>query len=237
MKRFYVERELNIGDELVLEDDLYNQIINVLRMNKGDEFVLFNGTEYDFVCVISDILKKKLVINVKNSEINTANPKINITLFQALVKGEKFELITQKITEIGISNLVPFTSTFCDVKENTTKINRLPKITIEACKQCGRSVPVNINEVVKFDKMCEMLKSYDLVVFAYEKAENPLKIEPIKEKNIAIIVGSEGGFSQEETKKLCALNNVQMISLCSTILKAETAAITLSSTIKFLSQK
>ena len=237
MKRFYLEKDLTQNQEIVIEDDLYNQMINVLRMNKGDEFILFNGSEFDFVCEIIEVQKKKLIIKVLTKKENTANPKVNITLFQALVKGEKFELITQKITEIGVSNLVPFTSTFCDVKENTTKINRLPKITIESCKQCGRSIPVKINEVVKFNKMCEMLTGFDIVIFAYEKAQKPLKVEPIMAQNIAIIVGSEGGFSEEEARKLCAIKNVQMISLGSTILRAETAAITLSSTIKFLSQK
>lgn len=237
MKRFFIEQDLNLNETLLLQDDLYNQIINVLRMNKGDQFVLFNGSCFDYVCEILDVQKKKLEIKVLSKQENLANPKINLTLFQALVKGEKFELITQKITEIGVSSLVPFTSTFCDVKENTTKISRLPKITIEACKQCGRSVPVVINEVVKFNKMCEMLQNFDKVIFAYEKATEPLKIEPIKAQNVAIVVGSEGGFSEEEAKQLASLQNVQTISLGSTILRAETAAITLSSTVKFLTGK
>ncbi len=236
MKRFFIEKELLENDQLILEDELYNQIVNVLRKSKGDKIILFNGSECDFVCEIVEILKKKAVISVLKKQKNLANPQINITLFQALVKGEKFELITQKITEIGASALVPFTSTFCDVKESTTKINRLPKITQEACKQCGRSIPVKINNIVKFDEMLKMLYSFDKVIFAYEKANLPLKIEPINVQKIAIIVGSEGGFSEEETGKINALKNVQTISLGKTILRAETAAITLCSTIKFLTE-
>ena len=234
MKRFYLEKELAVNEQLILEDDLYNQIINVLRMNKGDKLILFNGSELDYVCEIFEILKKKVVINVLSAEKNKANPIKNITLFQALVKGEKLELITQKITEIGVSKLVPFVSTFCDVKENTAKINRLPKITIEACKQCGRSIPVEICEPIKFNKVLELLQGFDMVVFAYEKADKPLNIEAINAQNIAIVVGSEGGFSENEAQSIAGLKNALTISLGNTILRAETAAITLSSTIKFL---
>lgn len=237
MKRFFIEQNLQVNTCVLLEGEIYNQMVNVLRLRENEQVILFNGYTYDYICTILKINKKNAEVFVESEILNTKNPRVNITLFQALVKGEKFELITQKITEIGAKALVPVKTEFVEVKENTTKLNRLPKITQEACKQCGRSVPVEIENIMSFDKMIEELSNFDEVYFAYEKEQKPLEIKPIEAKNIAIVVGSEGGFSEQESLKLSKLKNVKTISLGRRILRAETAAITLTNTIMFLTQE
>ena len=174
-----------------------------------------------------------------------SNPVTNITLFQGLPKLDKLELISQKLTEIGITKIVPFSSTFCVAKENLNKIDRLKKIIVSACKQCGRTQLTQVENPVKFKQMVESLNNYDLVVFANEtqkafslsQALTEAKAKLGEVKKVAYIVGSEGGFSREEIETLKQIENVKSISLGSRILRTETVALVVSGIIEYELEK
>lgn len=139
--------------------------------------------------------------------------------------------------ELGLTGLIPFTSSFTVVKDNTQKTDRLLKIATQASSQCGRSKTLNISEITTLKNLPNALKEFDLVLLAYEKGGNSLKTT-LKEcktaKKIAYIVGSEGGFSEAEVDYLKnALPNLKVVSLGSRILRAETASVTLASVIMY----
>lgn len=235
-KKFYIDSDKNykIGEEIVVNGEEFNHIKNVLRHKAGDEIIVIDGNGQNIFCVIKEINKNDIVLRIEAIKNCEANPKVNVVVFQALVKGEKFEWIVQKLTELGITKLVPFYSEFCQVKPNTTRIDRLEKISIEALKQCGRAKKLEITNIFSFDDVLKELNNYDQVIFAYELAKQSLNPENLKNmKNIAIIIGSEGGFSLEEVKKLSLIKNVKLISLGKRILRAETAAIALSTLVLF----
>ena len=245
MHRFYLTIDELKNGCLLSEEFLH--ATQVLRIKENSDFIGFCGDNYDYLCNITKIEKKKLFFEVKEKTINIANPQLELTLFQGLAKGEKLELITQKLTEIGASKIVPVYFKNCDVKFDSSKPNRLNKITINACKQCGRSKPIIIENTIKIEDLIKTINSFDYVFFAYEKeTENNLNtyIEKIKNdlknninfnlkdrsKNlkIAIIIGPEGGFTPQEAELL--INNQALsISLGKRILRTETAAIYLSS--------
>ncbi len=233
MRRFFVLKEEFVSDSLIkITSKEANHISNVLRLNVGESVVVFDGSGFDYVCEIAEIAKKYVLLKVLEKQENKLESKINLTVYQALVKGEKFSLITQKLTELGASKIVPFVSNFTMVKENTAKLNKMPDISVSACKQCGRGIPVKIENVTKIENMLEDLKQYDVVLLAYEKAEKPIsKILENKHKNVAIIIGSEGGFSKEEINKLNTLKNLQVVTMGKRILRAETATIALTSVV------
>lgn len=235
-KRFYIEREndFEIGSTITLKGDEFNHIVNVLRHKEGDDITLFNGSGKDAFSVIEKIERGFLTLKVNSVADCPADSKINVTVFQALVKGEKLELIVQKATELGITKIVPFSSQFCQIKANTFRPDRLKKISLEAVKQCGRSKLPVIENAVKFNEVLSMLAGYDRVIFAYENATEKLNMQRLKGlSDVAIIVGSEGGFSKEEAEELCRLRNVDMITLGKRILRAETASICLSALVMF----
>ncbi len=229
MKKFYAEQNGNCfifeGDELAH--------FNVLRCKLGEEIVVLGQDGFDYLCKVSNISKKQAVAEIVSKEPNTKNPKIEISVFQGLVKGEKLDLIVQKLTELGISNLYTFESEFVIAKTNNNKIDRLNKISQEACKQCGRSTPINILETLKFNEMLEKLKQFDVVLFANEK--NRIRnFDEIKNKNkIAIVVGSEGGFSDKEIQSLNSIGAINF-GLGERILRAETASIAMSAIVGFM---
>jgi len=240
-RKFYIKQDKSFEFEQTIEIDgeEYNHIVNVLRYREGDEICVIDGSGTDYVCKITKIEKKKLFLKIVEMKDNNSETNSNITVFQALVKGDKFELIIQKLTELGVKSFVPFESEFCQVKKNTTRLDRLDKISIEALKQSGRSKKVEICDVIGFDEMIDKLKSFDKVIFAYENSKTNLTKEDLKSnskplKDVAIIVGSEGGFSQKENEKIISQKNVKQISLGNRILRAETACISLTSVVMFL---
>lgn len=231
MKRFYISE--NEFENNIISGDEFNHIKNVMRLKEGDEFIAFFGDEFDYVCKLTSIKKNQLEFLILDKYKNLQNPTIEIDLFQSLAKGEKMELITQKTTEIGISTIFPLFVKNCDVKPNTNKPERLRKIVINACKQCGRSKLPTVTDVITFKDSIALLKNYDLVLFANETEKNS-RVYQLLEKNssakkIAIIIGPEGGFSKEEINEYSKL--ATSVSLGNRILRTETAAIYLTSII------
>ena len=236
-RRFYVDKQLNVNDYIIFDGEDYNHIMNVLRFKINDELIVCNGDGFDYYTKLIEISKKSCKFVVLSNKINESETKSQVDVFQALVKGEKFELISQKLTELGVNALIPFLSEFVQVKENTTRLNRLEKISIEAVKQCGRNRPLKISNILSFAQMLEKLQEYDLVIFAYEKSEKELNYDEIKNyygKKVAIVVGSEGGFSSQEEEKIIQIKNTKEISLGKRILRAETANICLTSVVMCL---
>ena len=146
-------------------------------------------------------------------------------MFQALPKGDKADLIVQKAVELGVQNIVFFNSDY--VSEKKFNIDRLHKINVEACKQCGRSRLSKIYGLYTFDQMLQKLQGFDKVLVCYENE----KINDIKNElkyfngdNLAIIIGSEGGFSEREIDK-CQSNGAVSVTLGNRIMRCETASI------------
>lgn len=238
-RKFYIQNSLTKNSIVTIDGDEFLHITKVLRKKVGDKICLINDSGNDYTAEIIDIAKNNLQIKIVDESISKTETTNNVTVFQALVKADKFELITQKLTELGVKSIVPFYSSFCQVKPNTTRLDRLEKISIEALKQCGRSKKVEIENVITFDQMRQSLSKFDIVLFAYENSCIDLKKELIqsnenKSQNIAIIIGSEGGFSEEENNQLLALKNVKQVSLGNRILRAETASVALTSVVMFL---
>lgn len=229
MKKFFAKR---VGDEYIFEGSEFAHF-NVLRCKLGEQVICLGDDGYDYLCEITQISKKNAVAKIISKSPNTKNPRVNITVFQGLVKGEKLDLIVQKLTELGISNLHTFESEFAIAKANDNKLDRLNKISQEACKQCGRSIPLNIGKNITFSQMLSMLNNYDMVLFANEKNTDRSLSQIEKCKNIAIIIGSEGGFSDTEIEQIYNVGATSF-GLGERILRAETACIATSAIISYM---
>jgi len=231
-KRYYVNKEIIEGSHIKLEGDEFIHLASVMRSRVGESVTLFNGDAYDYDGVIVEIAKKYALINVTHKTKGIGFPNKKVTLFQALVKGDKLSTIVQKNTELGTHEIVLFESDYSDVKVGSKNIEKLEKVSISACKQCGSSVLTLTGRELKFNQMIEEIKKYDSVLFAFEcESENHIsKILPsLRDKNnIAVIVGAEGGFSDIEAQKIKDAGAI-VVNLGQRILRAETAGIVLPS--------
>ena len=233
MKRFFGRIEKDLG---FIEDEEFLHLKNVLRMKRGDKLVLFDGTGNDYFGEITEIKKNFATVKIEKAQICQALPKKNITLYQAFIKREKLELVVQKAVELGIKRLVPFNSKYCVAKDAVNKKDRLEKIVISACKQCECSSLMKIEKAVEFEKMLEIAKNAQIIIFANEREGKNFDFPVLKDfDNIAIIVGPEGGFSKEEKEKILAVA-AESVSLGNRILRSETASIVLMGIVSVLSE-
>ena len=228
-KRYYYNGKINLNSTIVLEGEEFHHLANVMRSKIGDNVCIFNGDGNFYFGKIAQINKKNSEIHIHYAQKSENEPKINLVIFQALAKGDKISLIMQKITEIGASELVLFESEFCDVKSNTHKVDRLDKISISASKQCGRATIVKNQGILSIKQVISEIKNFDEFFVAYEAEDNTtLANELIKNKSnlhsVAIMIGSEGGFSNNEIE-LLKDNGAKIVSLGNRILRTETAAI------------
>lgn len=224
MRQFFGKKN---GEFIEIEESELNHLTKVLRKKVGDMIVCFCNDENKYLCQIDSINKKVCKAKIKESSLCPALPQKDITLFQALPKKEYLDEIVFKAVELGVTSLQLFISDF----SNTNKINteRINAQILSASKQCERSRLMKCNPLIEFDKMVKLLKNFDLVIFANEKEEKKtiFDIKNLeKAEKIAIIIGNEGGFSENEISKLLK-EEVFSITLGRRILRCTTATTTI----------
>ena len=233
MRRFFGEKD---GDKIVVKDGEFIHLKNVLRLGVGDEIIVSLNTDIEYVCEIEKVTKTSAICKINGENKCLRNPLKNIVLFQAVAKKPKFEFIVQKATEIGISEIVPFMSEYCIAKVTENKAERLYEIALNACKQCERTIIPKISPATDVMGVIERFKEFDIVLFANERTDVGEKLKSLsKQKNIAIIVGSEGGFSQKEKEKFVEAGAVS-VSLGKRILRCETASVAMMSLVSIMSE-
>lgn len=230
------------GEKVILENDEHNHITNVLRLTVGEDIIVSSIDPHDhndYFCTITKIDKKQVEAAIVGSARNQSEPKLQLSVFQALCKGEKMELIGQKLNELGVLRFIPFTSQNTTVKSGTSRLDRLEKIASESSKQCGRASYMQVEKTLRFTEVIKNSENFNVKLIAYEGEKNTtlksvLAPLPHDRRNISIamIVGSEGGFSAEEVS-FAQENGFSAITLGRRIMRAETASIALAAAIMY----
>lgn len=228
-RRFFAKESDRQGDSVYISGNEFNHIKKVLRLKIGDEVVVCFNDGMDNLCEIKDIGDKQAALEIKKTYKNLAESDVEITLFQACMKGDKMDFCIQKAVELGVTKIIPFESQFTVAKFDGKKIERYERIAFEASKQCGRAKLTKICNGEKFGKLSDMFKEYDIVVFCNEYEKENLMLDTLlklpKFSNIAVVVGSEGGFSKEEVSIIKDAKNTVSVSFGNRILRAETAGV------------
>lgn len=228
MRRFFSDSVTNDNGLVTLTGDEARHVAVVLRMRPGDELLLIDGKGTEYLSRIESVSDNEAVLNVVESRSSSAEPSVNVTLFQCLPKQGKMELIIQKCVELGIHEIVPTISRRCVVKIDGKdgKLVRWNKVAQEASKQCGRAFIPEVKPSVKLSSVD--LTHFDAVLLAYENEDvTTLKAALNRSKDarsIAVFIGPEGGFESSEAEELIKKGAVS-VSLGKRILRTETAGI------------
>lgn len=233
MSIFYVKNEqINDVRAVILGDDV-KHIRDVLRYNVGDLLDICDENGVRYKTKISNFEKSNIDLEVLEVSDYTTEPSIKVTLFQGMPKADKLEMIIQKCTELGVSEIVPVIMdrviVKLDDKSIDKKLERWNKIALEAGKQSGRQKIPSVQKPTKLKNLIENISKYDILLLPYE-CEKDVTLKSVlrnldKEcKNVAIIIGPEGGFSEEEVE-LLNLENVKRVTLGPRILRTETAGL------------
>ena len=221
LHRFFIPTPVpSSGDFTVTDENLLNQWRKVLRMDVGDTLVAFDGRGEEAVCTIDQLEKKSAMLSVVEYRKGIV-PTREIILFMALIKRDNFELVLQKATELGVSRIVPIQTARSEKKGMNR--DRSEKILLEATEQSGRTtVPVLDDEVRLFDAVKK--NHVPLIAFDPRGTLSARDIQDRTLEKLGIIIGPEGGFTEEEIL-VFSEHNISIVCTGKTILRAETAAV------------
>ena len=242
MSTFYIKNNQIDGENIRIIGDDVKHIKKVLRYNIDDSIelcdengVAYEGQIYEYT-ENDEILCKIIKIIEKNNEL-----PYTLDLYQGLPKSDKLETVIQKCAELGITSITPVQMARSVAKINdekgNKKLDRWNKIAAEASKQCGRQKIPLVNNLIIFENIIENISKYDIVLVPYESEEN-ISIKQILKglksniASIAIVIGPEGGFSEEEIS-LLKERGAKICTLGQRILRTETAAIATVSMINY----
>lgn len=232
MQRFFLNSECFRENKILIADArVAHQMLRVMRMQAGDNFIALDNSGNEFFCVLKDIGEKKVEAAVLEKKSNI-DPAPAVTLFQALPKKlGLFEFILQKCTEIGISAFVPLITARTERRE-LSKFPRLQTILREAAEQCGRGKIPILHPVKNFSSLSGAMPSNSIILHTNQNAELLSSIIPSlkSQKEINIFIGPEGGFTDEEIGA-ARKSGAKIVFLGARTLRTETAAIAASALI------
>ena len=231
LHRFYIPTPISDDTFDIADRELAQQWRNVFRYNVGSQVVLFDGSGVDYLCLITSLRNAGATVEVvskkKNKQMNNNAPKIDVWLCVGIIKKDNFEWVVQKATELGVSHIVPV---LCERTEKKhLNMQRLQKIAIEASEQSGRGDVPEIHDVAELsDVIASEILPKEKIVLHLDGEYIGDFLAHTNPKSLAIFLGPEGGFSEKEITEFKS-HNIPAISLGTQILRAETAAIAVSS--------
>ena len=234
IRRFFVNKQNIDKHQIIVSGDEHNHLKNVLRLTSGMPIIVVCGDGYDYYANIAQVAKNQTLCNITSTEPNVADPKKNVTVYQALTKKDALYNLVPKLTELGVSQMVLLNTTNVTAKDKATKTEKLQTITEQSVKQCKRSKPMGIKPAISVAQMVKQFGEYDLVLFANETELNVTLAQALNGKqnvnNVAIIIGSEGGFTPQEIKQITEGGAIS-ITLGKRILRVETACVAVAAVV------
>lgn len=229
MRRFFAPDIGENQESIALDAAETRHLRDVLRLREGAAVNLFDGRGREFSAIVSSFDRKTAVLT-EIREIDPASPESNLdlTLGQALLKGEKFDFVVQKCVELGVRRLVPLVTARSEARHRDVgaRLERWKRIALDATKQCGRALLMEIEMPLEFH---DFVTSTNGAIMFCEQRGGALSRG--KSNELTAIVGPEGGWANDEMA-FAAEHGVQLVTLGGRILRAETAAIAITAIIQ-----
>jgi 16S rRNA (uracil1498-N3)-methyltransferase len=237
MHRFFVPQESIQRDRVIISGRQAHQLREVLRLGIGARMVVFDGSGLEYLVAILDITVGHVMAEVVKCYRCPNDPRIEITLYQALLKGSNLDLVLQKGTEMGVVAFVPMICERCiPGRPSHARIGRWERIITEAAEQSGRCIVPRLNSVVDFEDACQEVDGFSLLPWEGEEHLG-IKAALLQHRasggvTVNVFIGAEGGFSTREIE-LARGKGLLPVSLGKRILRAETAGIAAVSAILY----
>lgn len=228
--RFYTPPTQFTSSSALLDADEAHHLTRVLRLKEGNRVFVFDGAGAEWEAEIARVSKREVELHLLAPLTDVVESPLRLTLAQALIKGDKFDWVVQKATELGVTRIVPLITEHSDIRRADEraeqKLQRWRRIALEAVKQCGRRRLVEISEPVSFADFCEAARADCNLIFSErggrELREAAATWSQVNQLNVC--VASEGGWSERELQK-SETSGFVPVHLGARILRTETAAI------------
>ena len=231
MHRFFIQHSQIQGSRLYVEGPDVNHIKNVLRMKPGDQVMVSDGEDMQYLCALESFTDGLVWFEIVDTWKENRELSSKLYLFQGLPKSDKMELIIQKATELGVYEVVPVvtgrTVVRLDEKKAQKKTARWNAIAESAAKQSGRSRIPRVREAMTFSEALAFAGELDVLLIPYEKAEGMEATRQVIEgirpgQSVGIFIGPEGGFEEAEVEQAMECGAAP-VTLGRRILRTETA--------------
>jgi 16S rRNA (uracil1498-N3)-methyltransferase len=219
--RFYVNCVLGLGD-IVIDGPEAHHLTHVCRVRPGDGVCLFNGDGQEYPGSVKAVSKREVIVEVVAIDQPLREVGHRLEVAVPVPKGDRAQWLLEKLTELGATSFIPLQTARSVVHPREAKLDKLQRYVIEASKQCGRNVLLRVEALTTWS---EYLRRADLP--ARKLIGHPGGISATGEGDVALAVGPEGGFTEEEVA-LARETGWQVIGLGPRILRVETAAIVMT---------
>jgi 16S rRNA (uracil1498-N3)-methyltransferase len=225
--RFYQNKPLMLGD-CTLDEAVAHHILHVLRLKVGCEIIVFNGDGHEFKGILSQATKKAVVVTLQQNYFVNKESFLELHLVQAISRKDHMDLTVQKAVELGVTQITPIVSDFSNIKQSGTEFKNKEahwqRIIISASQQSGRSILTRLNPIISFKEALHMIQAQQRLFLSPLAGQRSEKLWAKPLKSVALFVGCEGGFSDDEEKEASA-SGLEAIAFGKRILRTETAAI------------
>jgi 16S rRNA (uracil1498-N3)-methyltransferase len=231
-------------ERVTLASDEAHHLREVLRLMAGDEAYVFDGQGREFHCRVEESRRDSAQLTVI-AEVDPTRPEspLQLTLAIALLKGEKFDLVVQKLTELGVTRVLPVVTKLADIRfrnefDISKRVTRWQRIALEAAKQSGRALVPEIASPIAFESLIQNAGSETDPGLMFSERDGQSLLEakqklPTNSHSLTALVGSEGGWTDDEIA-LAGRAGWATVTLGGRTLRAETAAITVAALLQHL---
>jgi 16S rRNA (uracil1498-N3)-methyltransferase len=221
--RFYINCPLAPG-LITVQGPEAHHLATVCRFRPGDQVCLFNGDGHEYLATVVSVARQSVTLDILAVEAPLRESAVHIEVAAPLPKGDRALFLLEKLTELGVSTFVPLRTHRSVVHPRETKLDRLRRTVIEASKQCGRNVLLQVQPLADWSDYCGRRDLPALRIVAHPgRTTGFWPAAPA----VALAVGPEGGFTEEEMEQARA-HGWQVIHLGPRILRIETAAMVLA---------
>lgn len=221
--RLYTDADLIDGQDIELTKSQAHYLRNVLRRDRCDMIHLFNGRDGEWSGVILDFYKNGGKVSISR-KMRSQTPTNDLWVLCAPIKKIRFDFCLEKTVELGASDFMPIYTEFTDIKR--ANIDRLTANAIEAAQQCDALNVITVHEPKTLDQSLDQFPKDRVLYVCAERGTAPAFIDALKnqtEEKAAILIGPEGGFSDDELAQLKNHDRVQFVHLGPLTLRTETA--------------
>jgi len=227
--RLYIQQPLSSGADITISGQTAHHVSRVLRLQAGAGVKVFNGDGHDFDAVLMEAGRTRIRLQIGACLPSVSESTLNITLAQGIARSDRMDLIVQKSVELGVSTIQPLWMQRCQGHSSTERMEKRIKhwqgIITAACEQCGRSRIPALDAPASYGNWISRQDTDALRLMLQPGSTDILRdFEPVH-GNIIILVGPEGGMSQDE-QLLATHAGFKGIRLGQRILRTETAALT-----------
>lgn len=223
--RFFAPPNRLYDSRILLDAEESHHLARVLRLLPGATVFAFDGNGAEYECEVARASKEVAELHIRARLSNEVESPLSLTLAQALVKGDKFDWIVQKATELGVTRIVPLVTEHSEFRKAESRDGRLlrwRRIALEATKQCGRRQLMELREPQSFQQFCALETAGRRLMFTERGGNGLAEVAPTA--SVSIAIGPEGGWSESELQ-MANTHGFVNVQLGNRILRTETAAV------------